>query len=157
MRLETRVTILKKLPPKHYYWEEEIKVGLPHITVQSIEVTLSETCKLMVSMQRPIDFHKFDRSAERIVRELNKYVRSINIIRPPDYMAWSSYSYDIVEETFVLWIGSSDLDNVKFSGEQRKIVKRALDGKIKDLYTRNPSKEKSQMVYRARGYRGKCK
>lgn len=160
MILETRVTVLKKLKPKYYYGsygskEDEIKTH--RSTVQSIEITLSETCKLAVTIQRPLNFHKFGRSSERIVRELNKYVRSIIFLPSPDYMDRSSYAYDIMKEAYVLWIGSSDLDHVKFSLEQRKIVKKALNGKLKRDFTHNPSKPKSDMEYRKRAYYGKCK
>ena len=157
MILETKVTVLKKLKPKYYYGFNDDETKTLRSTVQSIEITLSETCKLVVTIQRPLNFHKFGRSSERIVRELNKYVRSINFLHSPDYMAWSSYAYDITEETHVLWIGSSDLDRVKFSLEQRKIVKKALDGKLKRDFTHNPSKPKSDMEYRKRAYYGKCK
>ena len=157
MRLETKVTVLKKLKPKYYYGIDDDETKTLRSTVQSIEITLSETCKLVVTIQRPLNFHKFGRSSERIVRELNKYVRSINFLHSPDYMALASYAYDITEETHVLWIGSSDLDHVKFSLEQRKIVKKALDGKLKRDFTHNPSKPKSDMEYRKRAYYGKCK
>ena len=154
MILETKVTVLKKLKPKYYYGIDDDETKTLRSTVQSIEITLSETCKLAVTIQRPLNFHKFGRSSERIVRELNKYVRNINFLHSPDYMAWSS---DITEETHVLWIGSSDLDRVKFSLEQRKIVKKALDGKLKRDFSHNPSKPKSDMEYRKRAYYGKCK
>ena len=157
MRLETKVTVLKKLKPKYCYGFDDDETKTLRSTVQSIEITLSETCKLVVTIQRPLNFHKFGRSSERIVRELNKYVRSINFFHFPDYMVWSSYAYDITEETYVLWIGSSDLDRVKFSLEQRKIVKKALDGKLKRDFSHNPSKPKSDMEYRKRAYYGKCK
>jgi len=157
MRLETKVTVLKRLKPKYYYGFDDDETKTLCSTVQSIEITLSETCKLVVTIQRPLNFHKFGRSSERIVRELNKYVKSINFLHSPDYMAWSSYAYDITEETHVLWIGSSDLDRVKFSSEQRRIVEKALNEKLKTTYTHNPSKPKSQMEYRKRAYYGKCK
>ena len=158
MILETKVTVLKKLKPKYYYGFNDDETKTLRSTVQSIEITLSETCKLVVTIQRPLNFHKFGRSSERIVRELNKYVRSINFLHhSSDYMVWSSYAYDITEETHVLWIGSSDLDRVKFSLEQRKIVKKALDGKLKRDFSHNPSKPKSDMEYRKRAYYGKCK
>lgn len=155
MRLETKVTVLKKLKPKYYYGFDNDETKTLCSTVRSIEITLSKTCKLVVTIQRPLNFRKFRRSSERIVRELNKYVRSINFLQSPDYMTW--YSYDIAEETHVLWIGSSDLDRVKFSSDQRKIVRRALDGKLKRDFTHNPSKPKSDMEYRKRAYYGKCK
>ena len=157
MILETKVTVLKKLKPKYYYGIDDDETKTLRSTVQSIEITLSETCKLVVTIQRPLNFHKFGRSSERIVRELNKYVRSINFLHSSDYMTWSSYAYDFTEETHVLWIGSSDLDRVKFSLEQRKIVKKALEGKLKRDFTHNPSKPKSDMEYRKRAYYGKCK
>ena len=109
MRLETKVTVLKKLKPKYYYGFDDDETKILRSTVQSID------------------------------------------------MAWSSYAYDITEETHVLWIGSSDLDRVKFSLEQRKIVKKALEGKLKRDFTHNPSKPKSDMEYRKRAYYGKCK
>ena len=155
MRLETKVTVLKKLKPKYYYGFDDDETKTLRSTVQSIEIILSKTCKLVVTIQRPLNFHKFGRSSERIVRELNKYVRSINFLHPSDlsFLAWSSYA----EETHVLWIGSSDLDRVKFSLEQRKIVKNALNGKLKRDFSHNPSKPKSDMEYRKRAYYGKCK
>ena len=151
MRLETKVTVLKELKPK---WFDDDETKTLRSTVQSIEITLSKTCKFAVTIQRPLNFHKFGRLSERIVRELNKYVSSINFLHFPDYyMAWSS---DITED-YVLWIDSSDLDRVKFSLEQREIVKKALDGKLKKDFTHNPSKPKSDMEYRKRAYYGKCK
>ena len=126
MRLETKVTVLKKLKPKYYYGFDDDETKTLRSTVQSIEITLSETCRLVVTIQKPLNFHKFERSSERIVRELNKYVRSINFLHSPDYRVWSSFDYEITEETHVFWIGSSDLDCVKFWLEQRKIVRRAL-------------------------------
>jgi len=158
MRLETKVTVLKKLNPKYYYgFDDDNKIKTLRSTVQSIEITLSETCKLAVTIQRPLNFHKFGRSSERIVRELNKYVRSINFLHSPDYMDCAVYAYDITKYTHVLWIGSSDLDSVKFSLEQRRIVKKALDGKLMRDFSHNPSKPKSDMEYRKRAYYGKCK
>lgn len=148
--------VLKKLKPNYYYGFDDDKIKALRNTVRSIEITLSETCKLAVTIQSPLNFNKFRRSSERIVRELNKYVRSINFLHSPDDMAWSSYNYGITEETHVLWIGSSNLDRVKFSLEQRKIVKNALNGKLRDLVI-NPSKPKSDMKYRKRAYYGKCK
>lgn len=157
MRLETKVTVLKKLNSKYYYGSEGDETKTLRRTVKSIEITLSETCKLVVTIQRPLNFHKFRRSSERIVRELNKYVMSINFLPSSNYIAWTSYAYDITEETHVLWIGFSDLDRVKFSLEQRKIVKKALDEKLKRDFSHNPSKPKSDMEYRKRAYYGKCK
>lgn len=156
MRLETKVTVFKKLKPEYYYGfnDDETKTKTLRSTVQSIEITLSETCKLAVTIQRPLNFHKFGRSSERIVRELNKYVRSINFLH---YSSYYMPSYDITRETHVLWIGSSDLDRVKFSLEQRKIVKKELNGKLKRDFSHNPSKPKSDMEYRKRAYYGKCK
>lgn len=154
MKLETKVTVLKELM---YYGFDDDETKTLRSIVQSIEITLSETCKFVVTIQKPLNFHKFKRSSERIVRELNKYVRSINFLQSPDYMAWPSYSYDITKETHVLWIYSSDLDHVKFSLEQRKIVRKELDGMLKRRFSRNPSKPKSDMEYRKRAYYGKCK
>ena len=109
-----------------------------------------------MTIQSSLNFHKFGRSSERIVRELNKYVRSINFLHSSDYIDRSFYAaYDITVETHVLWIDSSDLYRVKFSLEQRKIVKKALDGNLK--FSHNPPKPKSDMEYRKRAYYGKCK
>ena len=155
MILETKVTVLKKLKPKYYYGFDDDETKTLRSTVQSIEITLSETCKLAITIQRPLNFNKFRRSSERIVRELNKYVRSINFLHSSNYIDLPTF--DIMEETHVLWIGSSDLDRVKFSLEQRKIVKKALDGKLKRDFSHNPSKPKSDMEYRKRAYYGKCK
>ena len=157
MRLETKVTVLKELRPEYYYGFNDDETKTLRSTVQSIEITLSETCRLAVTIQRPLNFHKFGRSSERIVRELNKYIRNINFLHSPKYADWYSHAYDITEEIHVLWIGSSDLDRVKFSLEQRKIVKKALEGKPNRDFTHNPSKPKSEMEYRKRAYYGKCK
>ena len=157
MRLETKVTVLKKLKPMYYYGFDDDETKILRRTVQSIEIILSETCKLIVIIQRPLNFHKFGRSSERIVRELNKYVRSINFLHSPYYMARYFHDYDTTEETHVLWIDSSDLYCVKFSLEQRKIVKKALDGNLKRNFSHNPPKPKSDMEYRKRAYYGKCK
>jgi hypothetical protein len=153
MRLETKVTVIKKRPYNLFLVDEEKKKVTHHI-VQSLEVTLSENCKFVVYLQRPITFQKFGRTTERIIREINKNLNSITFLHP-DFMAWSSSSCDSVEITYVFYLGSADLERIKFSGEQRKIVKKALDGNL--IYTRNPSKPKSDMEYRKRAYYGKCK
>ena len=157
MRLETKVTVLKKLKPMYYYGFDDDEIKTLRRTVQSIEITLSETCKLVVTIQRPLNFYKFGRSSERIVRELNKYVRSINFLQSPYYMNGYFHDYNTTEETHVLWIDSSDLYRVKFSLEQRKIVKKVLDGNLKRDFSHNPPKPKSDMEYRKRAYYGKCK
>ena len=144
MRLETKVTVLKKLKPKYYYGFDDDETKILRRTVQSIEITLSETCKLIVIIQRPLNFHK--------------YVRSINFLHSSDYLDRSFYAaYDITVETHVFWIDSSDLYRVKFSLEQRKIVKKALDRNLKRDFSHNPPKPKSDMEYRKRAYYGKCK
>ena len=158
MRLETKVIVLKKLKPKYYYGFDDDETKTLCRTVQSIEITLTETCKLVVTIQRPLNFHKFGRSSERIVRELNKYVRSISCLHSSDYIDRSFYAaYVFTKETHVFWIDSSDLYRVKFSLEQRKIVKKALDGNLKRDFSHNPPKPKSDMEYRKRAYYGKCK
>ena len=156
MRLETKVTVIKKNPYDNLFLVDdgERKKKVTHHIVQSLEVTLSENCRFVVYLQRPITFQKFGRTTERIIREINKNLSSITFLHS-DFMTW--YSYDSVEITYMFYLGSADLERIKFSGEQRKIVKRALDGNLKSLYTRNPSKPKSDMEYRKRAYYGKCK
>ena len=160
MRLETKVTVIKKNPYDNLFLVDdgERKKKVTHHIVQSLEVTLSENCRFVVYLQRPITFQKFGRTTERIIREINKNLSSIIFLQhASDFIAWSTYSY-ASEITYVFYLGSADLERIKFSREQRKIVKRALDGNLKSLYTtRNPSKPKSQMEYRKRAYYGKCK
>ena len=154
MKLETKVTVFKKSPYTYNLSlmdDREEKKKVTHHIVQSLEVTLNENCRFVVYLQRPITFQKFGRTTERIIREINKNLSSITFLQHASYfMVWSNYSY-------VFYLSSADLERIKFSGEQRKIVKRALDGNLKNLYTRNPSKTKSQMEYRKRAYYGKCK
>ena len=157
MRLETKVTVIRKSPNNLFLVDDgEGKKKITHHIVQSLEVTLSENCRFVVYLQRPITFQKFGRTTERIIREINKNLSSITFLQhASDFMAWSTYSY--VTTYVYFYLGSADLERIKFSGEQRKIVKRALDGNLKSLYTRNPSKPKSDMEYRKRAYYGKCK
>jgi hypothetical protein len=103
---------------------------------------------------RPTSSHKFRYSAERVVRILNLNKEGIGVIR--DYYSIQTYwELEKTEEEFE--ISSFDLFKVRFSGEQRRIVEKALDGKLKTTYTKNLSKPKSQMEYRKRAYYGKCK
>ena len=158
MRLETKVIVIKKSLNNLFLVDDgEEKKKVTHHIVQSLEVTLSENCRFVVYLQRPITFQKFGRTTERIIREINKNLSSITFLQHPDFMVWSPYSCDSVEITYVFYLGSADLERIKFSGEQRKIIKKALDGNLKSLYTRNPSKPKSDMEYRKRAYYGKCK
>ena len=153
MRLETKVKVIKE--SQFFLVDDGKKVA--HNIVQSLEVTLSENCRFVVYLQRPITFQKFGRTTERIIREINKNLSSITFLQhTSDFIAWPTYSY-ASEITYVFYLGSADLERIKFSREQRKIVKRALDGNLKSLYTRNPSKPKSDMEYRKRAYYGKCK
>ena len=143
MKLKAKVTILRKR-------------STPSSIVQSLEIFLNDQTKIMLFLQRPTSSHKFRHNSEKIVRVLNMYKRGINFLRVRDcYDTWTSWEWEETEKEFEIW--SSDLSKIKFSGEQRKIVKRALDGNLKSLYTRNPSKPKSQMEYRKRAYYGKCK
>ena len=89
------------------------------------------------------------------MRVLNLYKKGINFLRVQDYSAWKSWGWEEIEKEFE--ISSSDLFKVRFSREQKQIVENALDSKLKKTYTKNPSKEKSQMEYRKRAYYGKCK
>jgi hypothetical protein len=160
MRLETKVTVIKKSQNNLFLVDDgEEKKKVTHHIVQSLEVTLSENCRFVVYLQRPITFQKFGRTTERIIREINKNLSSITFLQhSTDFIAWwYTYSYAYPEITYVFYLGSADLERIKFSGEQRKIIKRALDGNLKSLYTRNPSKPKSDMEYRKRAYYGKCK
>jgi hypothetical protein len=87
---------------------------------------------------------------------LNLYKKEIEFIRVRDNYDWfTSWEWEETEEEFE--ISSFDLFKVRFSGEQRRIVEKALDGKLKKTYTKNPSKPKSDMEYRKRAYYGKCK
>ena len=156
MRLETKVKVIKESQYKFFLVDDGEKAT--NNIVQSLEVTLSENCRFAVYLQRPITFQKFGRTTERIIREINKNLSSIIFLQHvSDFIAWlPTYSY-ASEITYVFYLGSADLERIKFSREQRKIVKRALDGNLKSLYTRNPSKPKSDMEYRKRAYYGKCK
>ena len=156
MRLETKVKVIKERQYKFFLVDDGKKVT--NNIVQSLEVTLSENCRFVVYLQRPITFQKFGRTTERIIREINKNLSSITFLQhTSDFIAWQpTYSY-ASEITYVFYLDSADLERIKFSREQRKIVKRALDGNLKSLYTRNPSKPKSDMEYRKRAYYGKCK
>ena len=68
---------------------------------------------------------------------------------------WTYFEWEKIEKEFE--IGYFDLFKVRFSREQRQIVEKELNGKLKTTYTKNPSKPKSQMEYRLRAYYGKCK
>lgn len=159
MRLETKVTVIKKNSNNLFLVDdEERKKKDTHHIVQSLEVTLNENCRFVVYLQRPITFQKFGRTTERIIREINKNLSNITFLQhTPDLLIWSTNSFTSIEITYVFYLSSADLERIKFSGEQRKIVKKALDGNLKNLYTRNPSKPKSDMEYRKRAYYGKCK
>lgn len=159
MKLETKVTVIKKSSNNLFLVDDEKrKKKVTHHIVQSLEVTLSENCRFVVYLQRPITFQKFGRTTERIIREINKNLSSITFLQhTPDLLIWSTNSFAYIEITYVFYLGSADLERIKFSGEQRKIVKKALDGKLRTTYTRNPSKPKSDMEYRKRAYYGKCK
>ena len=143
MILRARVTILRK-------------ISTPSSIVQSLEIFLNGQTKIMLYLQRPTSSHKFRHNSERIVRILNLYKKKIEFLRVQDYYStWTGWGCVNIEEEFE--IGSSDLFKVRFSGEQRQIVEKALDVKLKTTYTKNPSKPKSQMEYRKRYYYGKCK
>jgi hypothetical protein len=91
-----------------------------------------------------------------VVRVLNLYKKEIEFIRIQNhYSRWIDCGYEEIGKEFE--ISSFDLFKVRFSGEQRRIVEKALDGKLKTAYTKNPSKPKSDMEYRKRAYYGKCK
>ena len=160
MRLETKVIVIKKSLNNLFLVDDgEEKKKVTHHIVQSLEVILNENCKFVVYLQRPITFQKFGRTTERIIREINKNLSSITFLQhDSSFIAWWYTSYASAEITYVFYLGSADLERIKFSGEQRKIVKKALDGNLKSIYyTRNPSKPKSDMEYRKRAYYGKCK
>ena len=143
MILKVKVTILRK------------RSTLSSI-VRSLEIFLNDQTKIMLHLQRPISSHKFRHSSGKIMRILNLYKKGIEFLRVrDDYDWWTSWEWEEIEKEFE--IGSSDLDRVKFSLEQRKIVKKALDGKLKRDFSHNPSKPKSDMEYRKRAYYGKCK
>ena len=143
MILRIKVTILRK-------------ISTLSSIVQSLEIFLNDQTKIMLHLQRPTSSHKFRYSSERVVRVLNMYKKGINFLRIQNYYsAWRSWDWEEIEKEFE--ISSSDLFKVRFSTEQRQIVENALDGKLKKTYTKNPSKEKSQMEYRKRYYYGKCK
>ena len=143
MRLKVRVTVLRKN-------------STPSSIVQSLEIFLNDQTKIMLYL-RPTSSHKFRYNSEKVVRVLNLYKKGIDfwMVRD-DYYDWrTSWEWEEIEKEFE--ISSSDLFKVRFSGEQRRIVEKALDGKLKTTYTKNPSKPKSQMEYRKRAYYGKCK
>lgn len=83
------------------------------------------------------------------------YKKGINFLRVLDNFIVRWTDLEEIEKEFE--ISSFDLVKVRFSREQRRIVEKALDGKLKTIYTKNPSKPKSQMEYRKRAYYGKCK
>ena len=143
MRLKVKVTILKKR-------------STPSSTIQSLDIFLNDQTKIVLHLQRPTSSHKFRHSSEKVVRVLNLYKKGIEFLEVRDYFStWIGWDWEEIEKEFE--IGSSDLDRVKFSLEQRKIVKKALDGKLKRDFSHNPSKPKSDMEYRKRAYYGKCK
>ena len=143
MRLKVKVTILRKRPT------------LSSI-VQSLEIFLNDQIKITLYLQRPTSSHKFRYNSERVVKILNLYKKGINFLRVQDcYGSWTSWDWEETEEEFE--ISSFDLFKIRFSREQRQIIEKALVGKLKTTYTKNPSKPKSQMEYRKRAYYGKCK
>lgn len=143
MRLKVKVTILR---------EKSTSSSI----VEGLEIFLNDGVKIMLHLQRPISSHKFRYSLERIVRALNLHKKGIGFFRVQEcYNAWTSWGWERIEKEFE--ISSSDLFKVKFSRDQRQIVEKELDGKLRKIYTKNPSKPKSQMEYRKRAYYGKCK
>lgn len=143
MRLKVKVTILRK----RY---------TPSSIVQSLEIFLNDQTKIMLYLQRPTSSYKFRHSSERVVRALNMYKKGIEFLRVQEYYGrWTSWDCVDAEKEFE--ISSFDLFKVRFSREQRRMVEKALDGKLKTTYTKNPSKPKSDMEYRKRAYYGKCK
>jgi hypothetical protein len=76
-----------------------------------------------------------------VVRVLNLHKKEIEFIRVQNhYSRWIDCGYEEIGKEFE--ISSFDLFKVRFSGEQRRIVEKALDGKLKTTYTKNPSKPK---------------
>ena len=143
MRLEVKITILRKKPTSSSI-------------VHSLVIFLNNQTKIILYLQRPISSHKFKYSSERLVRVLNMYKKEIEFLRIQDcYDVWTYFEWEKIEKEFE--IGYFDLFKVRFSREQRQIVKKELNGKLKTTYTKNPSKPKSQMEYRMRAYYGKCK
>jgi len=142
MRLKVKATILRKK-------------SIPSSIVRSLEIFLNGQIKIVLHLQRPTSSHKFRHSSERVVRILNMYKKGINFLRVLDNFIVRWTDLEEIEKEFE--ISSFDLVKVRFSREQRRIVEKALDGKLKTIYTKNPSKPKSQMEYRKRAYYGKCK
>lgn len=140
MKLKVKVTILKKK-------------STPSSIIQRLEIFLNDKTKIVLHLQRPTSSHKFRHSPEKIVRVLNLYKKGIEFLSVQVYYnSWTTWDCVDIKKEFE--ISSSDLLKVRFFREQRRIVEKALDGKI---YIKNPSKPKSDMEYRKRAYYGKCK
>lgn len=156
MRLKVKITASKKIVGYTNVWEA---IYAPTITVNTIEIFLNDTDtkKIFVQVRKTTSYHKFKRTAPRIIHEVNKNLDTTTFHRETHEM-WSSY-YNEEELECFLYIDSSDLSNIRFSESQRREIKEALDRQIKTKYqtSHNPSKSPSQMELRKRAYYGKCK
>jgi hypothetical protein len=128
--------------------------------IANIVIKLGNLSKLSLSYTPvPIlNFNKFKRSPERIIREINKGIHSIVFESSNTITVLSFWSgFDSIETHHIFWIDEEDLSKLKLRKDQRAIVNGEL-GRKKVKYTvKKPSREKSQMEYRKRAYYGKCK
>jgi hypothetical protein len=147
MRLEVDLMVYKRrLSP--------LRVTLEKIT---IKLGNESTHILTYFPQSPINFSKFRRKSERIIRELSRGAKKLRIESPSDII-WSKWvNYEYLEAHYVCWVDSEDLMKVGMGRELKSVVKSFINRRITKIYTRNPSKPKSDMEYRKRAYYGKCK
>lgn len=156
MKLETRITVYKKKDSLGVF--SRLIAGSPDYHIDSIEVIISDAFRIFVHPQKPTDFRKFKRTPERIIHEINKNLKNIQLFSSSGgyyYAAWAPYEYEATG--YVVYLGESDLEKIKLKKEEKNKIRNALNAIPKKGYVYNPSKDKSEMEYRKRAYYGKCK
>ena len=130
--------------------------------IANIVIKFGDLSKLSLSYTPvPIlNFNKFKRSPERIIREINKGIHSIvfeSSNTTTGLSFWSGFGFDSIETHHIFWIDKEDLSKLKLRKDQRAIVNGELGRKKVKYKVKKTSREKSQMEYRKRAYYGKCK
>ena len=145
MKLPVDVTVYKRFESQQYSRIETIKISFLNLHI-------------IYSPKKPlVNFAKFKRTPERIIRLLNREPNKIILETPSDIWLWSDWNEDKIIHHHFLQIDSYDLLKVKLRKEQRKIINREIDEVIKRRFIHNPPKKASEMEYRKRAYYGKCK
>jgi hypothetical protein len=152
MKLETRITVYKKKDSGVY---SRLIAGSPDYHIDTIEVIISDTFRIFVHPQKPTDFRKFKRTPERIIHEINKNRRNIQLFSYGYYSAWIPYEYEATN--YVVYLEESDIEKVKLKMEEKNKIRNSLNVIPKKGAVYNPSKDKPEMEYRKRAYYGKCK